>query len=98
MCIGIPMQIIEMDGVTAMCEGMGQRRRIDMSLVGEQPPKTWILTFLDSAREIISETQASQIIDALTALDLAMQGRPEGIDALFKDLTEREPQLPPHLR
>lgn len=102
MCLGIPMQVIESgDGLT-ICEVDGQRRRIDTLLVGPQPPGTWLLTFLDTAREVISTEQAEQTRAALRALDLAMQGQAEdvaaSIDHLFADLVDREPQLPDFLR
>jgi hydrogenase expression/formation protein HypC len=35
MCIGIPMQVIESDGRFALCEGRGERRRVQTALVGE---------------------------------------------------------------
>lgn len=98
MCIGIPMKIVEANEVSALCEGMGKTKSIDMSLVGMQSVGTWVLTFLDTAREVLSDEQAQRIIDALAALDLAMQGESEGIDLLFGDLINREPELPAHLK
>lgn len=97
MCIGLPMQVISGDGFWAECEGMGRRARIDMRLVGEQPAGAWILTFLDAAREVIDAAEAGRIAQALTALDLAMQGEAPP-DHLFADLINREPELPDFLR
>jgi hydrogenase expression/formation protein HypC len=97
MCIGIPMQIIEQRGECARCVYRNQESLIDMMLVGQQPVGSWILTFLDTAREIISEQRAKQIADALEAMSLAMQGETD-IDHLFADLVDREPTLPEFLR
>ena len=97
MCLGLPMQVMEMAEGYALCEVDGEVRRIDTLLVGEQQPGTWLLTFLDTAREVLSEEKARQIREALQALDLAMQGE-AGVDHLFTDLVEREPQLPVFLR
>jgi len=97
MCIGIPMQIIEQRGESAVCLYRGQESLIDMMLVGPQPVGTWLLVFLDTAREVLSEQRAGQIADALEALDLAMQGDSR-IDHLFADLFDREPQLPEFLK
>jgi hydrogenase expression/formation protein HypC len=37
MCLGIPMQIIEIDGFDALCEAKGVRREVSLYLVqGEQ--------------------------------------------------------------
>jgi len=98
MCIGIPMQVIEPGLGTALCEGGGERREIDMRLVGDQPEGGWVLVFLDAAREVVTAEQAALIANALDALRLALSGQSEGIDALFPDLAGREPELPPHLK
>jgi hydrogenase expression/formation protein HypC len=97
MCIGIPMQVVSCETGFALCEGMGEQRRVNTLLVGEQPPGTWLMVFLDSAREVLSETDAQQITAALQALDLAMRGD-TSIDHLFADLVDREPQLPDFLQ
>jgi hydrogenase expression/formation protein HypC len=97
MCIGIPMQIIEQRGESALCVYKGQEDLIDMMLVGQQPVGTWLLVFLDTAREVLSDQRARQIADALEALHLAMQGDSR-IDHLFADLVDREPQLPEFLK
>ena len=97
MCLGLPMQVLEMVEGYALCEAGGEVRRIDTLLVGDQQPGTWLLTFLDTAREVLSEDKAQQIREALQALELAMQGE-AGVDHLFADLVEREPQLPDFLR
>ena len=97
MCLGFPMQVVEMGEGHALCEADGQMRRIDMMLVGEQPVGTWLLTFLDTAREVMTPDQACQVREALRAVEMAMRGD-AGVDDLFADLVEREPQLPDFLR
>lgn len=108
MCIGVPLRVIEGDGIAAVCEGRGPatgsgcgaRERIDMLIVGAQPPGTWVLAFNGVARHVLTETEALQTLDALHALGIALQapeGGREAIDALFADLVDREPQLPEHL-
>lgn len=97
MCIGIPMQVIEPRGESALCLYRGETSLIDMMLVGEQPAGTWLLVFLDTAREVIDAEKARQISDALEAMRLAMRGE-TAIDHLFADLVDREPELPEYLR
>ncbi|MGR9115559.1 MAG: HypC/HybG/HupF family hydrogenase formation chaperone [Gammaproteobacteria bacterium] len=97
MCIGIPMKIVGYQGDWAVCESEGRQRLIDMMLVGRQDVGTWVLVFLDTARETISEKHAGQIADALRAVGLAMQGE-TAIDDLFADLTDRTPELPAFLK
>jgi hydrogenase expression/formation protein HypC len=91
------MQVVSIEGATALCQGMGEHRRVDTLLVGEQPVGSWLLVFLNSAREVLTEQQAEQISQALQALDLALSGESQ-LDHLFADLVNRTPQLPEHLR
>lgn len=98
MCIGVPMQVLSCIGYTALCRAEDGEHRIDMSLVGSQPVDTWVLVFLDAAREVISEQRADEIGKAIKALRSVMNGESDQLDELFADLTEREPQLPEHLR
>lgn len=93
MCIGIPMQVVETGDGYAWCEGMAQRRLIDTLLVGNQPVGTWLLVFLEAAREVLTATDAARITDAVMAVNRVMQGE-AGIDHLFADLLDREPPLP----
>ena len=97
MCIGIPMQVLRCDGLSAICDDRGTERHIDLSLVGSQPPGTWVMTFLGAAREVIDGNEACRVLDAITAIETVMQGEHADIDALFADLVDREPELPPHL-
>jgi hydrogenase assembly chaperone HypC/HupF len=97
MCIGIPMQVIEMKDTFAICIADGKQELIDMILVGEQAAGTWILNFLGAAREVLTEENAQNIQQALTAMTDIMQGGDQ-IDHLFADLINREPELPPHLQ
>jgi len=99
MCIGIPMQVVETADGHAVCEGMGMRREVNTLLAGNQPVGTWLLVFLESAREVLSEEEAARISDAVKAVEMVMRGQavdPGAIDALFPDLANREPQLPAH--
>ncbi len=97
MCIGIPMRITQTEGNYALCEGMGEQRRVDTLLVGSQAVGTWVLVFIDSAREVLTAEGAAKITSALQAVNLAMQGD-DDIGHLFADLVDREPQLPDFLQ
>lgn len=91
------MQVAAQHGESATCSYRGLESVIDTMLVGPQPVGAWLLVFLGTAREVISETKAKQISDALEAMRLAMQGD-NRIDHLFPDLVDREPQLPEFLK
>ena len=106
MCIGIPMQIKEQIFGSAICEGLGHKREIDTLLVGEQPIGTWLLVFLNSAREVLTEENAVKITNAVKAVDIVMNNdgnisqdgmNSNAIEALFSDLIDRELQKPESL-
>ncbi|WP_135075215.1 HypC/HybG/HupF family hydrogenase formation chaperone [Terasakiella sp. SH-1] len=89
MCVGIPMRVLESTLFQALCEdNNGTRHTIDMVLTGEQPAGTWVMTFLGAAREVLDETTAKQIIDALSALEQAMSGNDQ-LDQYFPDLVQK---------
>jgi len=96
MCLGIPFQVIECGEHFARCASRDGEVRIDISLVGEQPPGTWLLGFLGAAREVIPAERAAAIDAALSAL-AAAEGGATDFSAFFADL-DREPQLPDFLR
>lgn len=97
MCIGVPMVVEDMRIGTALCRGPDGARIIDMMLVGDQPPGTHVLCFLDTAREVLSAEDAARIGDAIAALKIALTGGTD-FDHLFADLIGREPELPDFLK
>lgn len=96
MCLGIPLQVLESGEHFARCAGSGGESRVDLALVGPQPPGTWVLTFLGAAREVISAERAAAIESALAAVAAVDAGETD-FSAFFADL-DREPQLPDFLR
>ncbi|MBP2301070.1 HypC/HybG/HupF family hydrogenase formation chaperone [Azospirillum picis] len=92
MCIGIPLRLAAVDGLTGRTEDGAV---VDLSLIPDLRPGDWILGFLGTARRRLDPDEAAGIRAALTALAAAMDG--ERDDGAFADLTGREPTLPPHL-
>jgi hydrogenase expression/formation protein HypC len=84
--MGLPMQVVECGFGAAICQYGTEQRRIDMMLVGEQPAGTWVLVFIDAAREVISPESAERINNALASLDSVMAGGDGNVDALFADI------------
>ena len=97
MCIGIPMQIVEVENVFAWCDGRNGRQRINTMLVGDVQQGDWLLTFLECAREVIDAERAAMINSALDALERVAAGD-NNFDDCFADLIGREPQLPDFLK
>ncbi|MDP2005847.1 MAG: HypC/HybG/HupF family hydrogenase formation chaperone [Rubrivivax sp.] len=97
MCIGVPLQVMSVEEHHAWCEADGQRERLDMALVGPQPPGTWVLGFQGAARHVLGAQEAAQARAGRRAL-AAVLGGGSDVDAFFADLVGRTPELPEHLR
>ena len=91
------MQVMEVEELFAWCEGRNGRMLINTMLTGDVRPGDWLLTFMDSAREVIDAGRAAMINSALEALDRVAAGETD-FDDCFADLIGREPQLPDFLR
>jgi hydrogenase expression/formation protein HypC len=96
MCLGLPMTIVETNGVSALCERRGERRRVSVLLLDQPPVGTQVLVFIDNAIRLLGAAEARQIDNAVDGLAAACNG--EDFDHLFADLIDREPELPEHLR
>jgi len=98
MCLGIPMQVIEVNENTALCVGRNGRQLINTMLVGKVEAGQWLLTFLDAGREVIDVERAALVDAALDGLQALSDGSEVDLDVFFADLANREPTLPEFLR
>ena len=89
MCIGIPMQVVEIGSGRSWCEGRGRRQQLDMMLVGDAPLGTWVLAFNACARRVMTAEEAARTNDALDALEAALAGE-TNLDVHFADLVGRD--------
>ena len=96
MCIGFPMTVLEGDDYVALCEWRGETQRVSMLLIGAQLVGAKVLVHLGSAVRLLDDLEATQIDDALNAVQEALEGK--NVDHRFADLIDREPQLPDFLR
>jgi len=90
MCLAIPMRVVSGDGLIAWCEGRGERRRLDLALVGAQAPGTWLVAFRDVARQVLTDDEARSLNLALDGLEAALRGDTGNLDAYFPDLVGRD--------
>ena len=89
MCIGIPVQVVKSGEFMALCRGRNGEEQVNMMLTGSQPEGTWVLNFLGSAREVLSEEDALNIDKALDGLSAIMSGETNiDIDSYFPGLGE----------
>lgn len=72
MCLGLPMQVRSVDAGRAWVEGRGERRRVDLALVGDVAPGDWLLVHLNDARERIDARRAAEVDAALDLVEAAM--------------------------
>ncbi len=63
----------------AICRGRNGEEQVNMMLIGAQPEGSWVLNFLGSAREVLTEQDAININKALDGLSVIMSGE-EDID------------------
>ncbi|MCU4654187.1 HypC/HybG/HupF family hydrogenase formation chaperone [Roseibacterium sp. SDUM158016] len=96
MCIGIPVEIVEVKGLSGLARDGEDVVGVDLSLTGPVAPGTWVLNFLGTAREVLDPDEARKIRAAVGALQSVMAGGEIG-DA-FDDIEARGPRLPPHLQ
>ncbi|MCW9045013.1 MAG: HypC/HybG/HupF family hydrogenase formation chaperone [Alphaproteobacteria bacterium] len=87
MCVGVPVKVIEAGDFVARCEGRNGVEEVNMMLIGNQPVGTWVLNFLGSAREVLTEEEAVQVGSALDGLTAIMDGEENvDIDRYFPDI------------
>ncbi len=76
------MQVVEIEGPFAWCEGRGRRERLNTILLDEVAPGDWVYAVLGQAREKMTAQHAAEINLALDGLAAAMQGETD-LDAFF---------------
>ncbi|WP_236102384.1 HypC/HybG/HupF family hydrogenase formation chaperone [Methylotetracoccus oryzae] len=91
------MQVLAVEGRWARCRGRDGDQQIDLCLVGDVQPGTWLMTFLDAARSVMTAEEAAQSSAALDALAAVLAGT-DDVSTYFADLIDREPQLPDFLK
>lgn len=82
MCLGIPMQVVEVEGAFAWCEARGRRERLNTLLLEQVAPGDWVYAVTGHACEKLTAQQADAINLALDGLAAAMQGE-TNLDAYF---------------
>ena len=68
------MRVFATEPGHALCEGRGERRRVNTALVGETVPGDWLLVFLGDARERIDAARAREVDATLDLVFGALSG------------------------
>ena len=96
MCLGVPMQVITAKEHVALCQHGNKVEEVSLALIGDVEEGQELLVYLGSAVRVLDPQEATQIRDALEAVNRAAKG--EDFEHLIADLVDRTPQLPPHLQ
>jgi hydrogenase assembly chaperone HypC/HupF len=95
MCLGIPMQILEIDaasgGTFAWAEGEGldgsrRHERLNILWIDGVAAGDWVYAVLGQARERLTVERAEEVRRALRGLAAALAGDQHAADAGFADL------------
>lgn len=96
MCLGIPMQVAEVDPAGgrafAWCNGQRQgvlvRERINVLWVDGVAPGDWVYVVLGQAKEKLTPQRAEEIRLALAGVEAALAGKAD-LDDYFPGLARR---------
>jgi hydrogenase expression/formation protein HypC len=85
MCMGIPMQVLDVTPGYARVRGRGEVKTVETALIDAPVAGDWLLVFLDSARERISAERAAEVdatLDLVAQAMAGLQGLPTPADPL----------------
>lgn len=80
MCLGIPMQIVAIDGYNARCEARGVTREVSLFLLQDEPAAVgdFVIVHVGYALQTMSAQEAHstwELLDELLAIDADMSTR-----------------------
>ncbi|MGD8546948.1 MAG: HypC/HybG/HupF family hydrogenase formation chaperone [Thiohalophilus sp.] len=77
MCLGIPMQIVSIDGYTARCEAKGVQRDVNLFMLQDDTvaPGDYVMVHVGYAIQVISEQDARSSWELFDEI-LAAEGQP----------------------
>jgi hydrogenase expression/formation protein HypC len=68
MCLGLPMTVLSVDGITAVVEGWGEQRVVGTLLVGDVTPGVVVLVHLRDAVRVLDAEEAGALTEAVHAI------------------------------
>ena len=77
MCLAVPMQITQLDGLNARCAAKGVERQVSLFLLQDEPPGIgdWVLIHVGYALQVVSAEDARETWDRLDQLGAEAPGR-----------------------
>lgn len=70
MCLAVPMQITQLDGLNARCAAKGVERQVSLYMLQDDPPSIgdWVLIHVGYALQVVSAEDARETWDLLDQL------------------------------
>ncbi len=70
MCLAVPMQITQLDGLNARCAAKGIERQVSLFLLQDEPPGIgdWVRIHVGYALQVVSAEDARETWDLLDQL------------------------------
>ena len=65
MCLAIPLRLVEIDGMNAMAEAAGIRRKVRVDFIREPKPGDYVIVHAGFAIERLNEQQALANLQAI---------------------------------
>lgn len=86
MCLGIPMQVVEIDGFVARCEAKGVKRDVSLFMLQHEQiePGEYVVVHAGYAIETMTESEARsawEIYDQMLDLEAGQRSAPLAPDA-----------------
>ena len=80
MCLGIPMQVREIDGFVARCEAKGVERQVSLFLIQDEPvaPDDYVMVHVGYAIQKMTEADARSAWELYDQMLAAVTPEPEG--------------------
>ncbi len=82
MCLGIPMQVIEVNGFNARCEAKGVEREVSLFMLQDEDikPGDYVMIHVGYAIQKMSPQEARSAWELFDQM-LAAEGSPDSVDA-----------------
>jgi len=71
MCMGVPMEVVEVDGFLARCQALGSTRDVNLMLLGDEPvkPGDHVLVHLGMAVRTLTPEEVKDLWEVMGQLE-----------------------------
>ncbi|MCB9650968.1 MAG: HypC/HybG/HupF family hydrogenase formation chaperone [Deltaproteobacteria bacterium] len=71
MCMGVPMEVVEVEGLLARCQALGTVRDVNLMLLGDEPvqPGDHVLVHLGMAVRTLTKEEVEDLWEVMGQLE-----------------------------